>query len=85
MSPFGAIYLQAQSHGLFRVVPVRRLTLPKLGDPAGPQMAVCLRAHADLQLEIWIPLRIDVQGRHASLYVNGVANPSLVDGLKTKI
>ena len=40
-------------------------------------------AYTDLQLETWIPLRIDVQGRHASLYVNGAANPSLVvDGLK---
>ena len=39
--------------------------------------------YADLQLETWIPLRIEVQGRHASLYVNGAANPSLVvDGLK---
>ena len=40
-------------------------------------------AYSDLQLETWIPLRIEVQGRHASLYVNGAANPSLVvEGLK---
>jgi hypothetical protein len=40
-------------------------------------------AYADLQLDEWIKVKIEVQGRQAKLYVNGSENPSLVvDGLK---
>jgi hypothetical protein len=40
-------------------------------------------AYADLKLETWTKVRIEVKGRSASLYLNGSANPSLVvDGLK---
>jgi hypothetical protein len=40
-------------------------------------------SYADLQLETWTKVKIDVSGRSAKLYVNGSANPSLiVDGLK---
>jgi hypothetical protein len=40
-------------------------------------------AYADLQLETWTRIKIEVQGRVAKLYVNGAANPVLVvDGLK---
>jgi hypothetical protein len=40
-------------------------------------------AYADLQLDAWTPVKIEVRGRQARLYVNGSANPSLVvDGLK---
>jgi hypothetical protein len=39
--------------------------------------------YADLQLETWTKVKIDVTGRTATLYVNGSAKPSLVvDGLK---
>lgn len=39
--------------------------------------------HADLQLEEWIHVKIEVAGRTAKLYVNGEAQPGLVvDGLK---
>ncbi len=39
--------------------------------------------HADLQLETWIHMKIEVAGRQARLYLNGAANPALVvDGLK---
>jgi hypothetical protein len=38
---------------------------------------------ADLQLDEWTKVKIEVRGRHATLYVNGSPNPSLiVDGLK---
>jgi hypothetical protein len=38
---------------------------------------------AELAMETWTPLRIEVAGRTAKLYVNGSARPSLVvDGLK---
>jgi hypothetical protein len=40
-------------------------------------------AYADLQLDEWTHVKIEVRGRQARLYVNGSANPSLVvDGLK---
>jgi len=40
-------------------------------------------SHAELQLETWIKVRIEVAGRSAKLYLNGSQNPSLVvDGLK---
>jgi hypothetical protein len=40
-------------------------------------------AYADLQLDEWTKVKIEVRGRQASLYVNGSQNPSLVvDGLK---
>jgi hypothetical protein len=40
-------------------------------------------AYADLQLETWTKVRIEVIGRAAKLYLNGSENPSLVvDGLK---
>ena len=39
--------------------------------------------YADLQLETWTPIKIEVAGRRASLYVNGARHPVLVvDGLK---
>ena len=39
-------------------------------------------SHAELAMESWTPLRIEVAGRGAKLYVNGSAKPSLVvDGL----
>ena len=40
-------------------------------------------AYADLQLDEWTKVKIEVHGRQARLYVNGSENPSLVvDGLK---
>ncbi|MCI0389074.1 MAG: hypothetical protein MOB07_09975 [Acidobacteria bacterium] len=40
-------------------------------------------AYADLKLETWTKVRIEVKGRSAKLYLNGSENPSLVvDGLK---
>jgi hypothetical protein len=40
-------------------------------------------AYADLQLDEWTKVKIEVRGRLAKLYVNGSENPSLVvDGLK---
>jgi hypothetical protein len=40
-------------------------------------------AHADLKLETWIHLKIEVAGRRAKLYANGASSPALVvDGLK---
>jgi hypothetical protein len=40
-------------------------------------------AYANLQLDEWTPVKIEVHGRQARLYVNGSADPSLVvDGLK---
>jgi hypothetical protein len=40
-------------------------------------------SNAQLALETWTKVRIEVAGRSAKLYVNGAANPSLVvDGLK---
>src|ERR1700677_1883956 len=40
-------------------------------------------AYADLQLDEWTQVKIEVRGRQARLYVNGSQNPSLVvDGLK---
>ena len=40
-------------------------------------------AHADIQPEIWTRIRIQVEGRRASLFVDGAANAALVvDGLK---
>ena len=40
-------------------------------------------SYADLQLDEWTPVKIEVHGRKAKLYVNNSANPSLVvDGLK---
>lgn len=40
-------------------------------------------SYADLQLDEWTKVRIDVRGRQARLYVNGSEKPSLiVDGLK---
>ena len=40
-------------------------------------------SYADLQLDEWTKVKIDVHGRHATLYLNGSLNPSLiVDGLK---
>jgi hypothetical protein len=40
-------------------------------------------SYAELALETWTKLRIEVAGRSAKLYVNGSAKPSLVvDGLK---
>jgi hypothetical protein len=40
-------------------------------------------AHAELAMETWMRLRIEVSGRSAKLYLNGSSNPSLVvDGLK---
>ncbi|MBZ5594238.1 MAG: hypothetical protein LAP39_18510 [Acidobacteriia bacterium] len=40
-------------------------------------------AYADLQLEAWTHVKIEVAGRSAKLYLNGSAKPSLVvDGLK---
>jgi len=40
-------------------------------------------AYADLKMEAWINVRVEVKGRSAKLYLNGSGNPSLVvDGLK---
>ncbi len=40
-------------------------------------------SHAELAMETWTKVRIEVSGRAAKLYVNGSAKPSLVvDGLK---
>jgi hypothetical protein len=40
-------------------------------------------SHAELALETWIKVRIEVKGRSAKLYLNGSSDPSLVvDGLK---
>jgi hypothetical protein len=40
-------------------------------------------SHADVAMETWTKLRIEVSGRSAKLYLNGSAKPSLVvDGLK---
>jgi Domain of Unknown Function (DUF1080) len=40
-------------------------------------------AYAELQLDEWTQVKIEVHGRQATLYVNGSENPSLVvDGLK---
>jgi hypothetical protein len=40
-------------------------------------------SHAELAMETWTKVRIEVAGRAAKLYVNGSAKPSLVvDGLK---
>ena len=40
-------------------------------------------SHVDIAMETWIPLRIEVAGRSAKLYLNGSPKPSLVvDGLK---
>jgi hypothetical protein len=40
-------------------------------------------SHAELAMETWSKVRIEVAGRSAKLYLNGSANPSLVvDGLK---
>ena len=40
-------------------------------------------AYAELQLEVWTHVKIEVAGRSAKLYLNGSAKPSLVvDGLK---
>src|ERR1700730_2004728 len=43
-------------------------------------------SHADLAMETWTKVRIEVAGRAAKLYLNGSAKPSLVvDGLKGEI
>lgn len=40
-------------------------------------------SHADLKPETWTPIRIEVAGRSAKLYVNGSPSPALIiDGLK---
>jgi hypothetical protein len=40
-------------------------------------------SHAELALETWTKVRIEVKGRSAKLYLNGSSDPSLVvDGLK---
>jgi hypothetical protein len=40
-------------------------------------------SYADLKMETWTKIRIEVKGRSAKLYLNGSENPSLVvDGLK---
>jgi hypothetical protein len=40
-------------------------------------------SHADLQLEAWTHLKIEVAGRMAKLYLNGSSEPTLiVDGMK---
>src|ERR1051326_1800852 len=40
-------------------------------------------SHAELQLETWTSVRIEVKGRSARLYLNGSEQPALVvDGLK---
>jgi hypothetical protein len=40
-------------------------------------------AHADIQPEVWIRIRIQVEGRGARLFLDGASNPALVvDGLK---
>jgi len=40
-------------------------------------------SHADLAMETWTKVRIEVAGRSAKIYLNGSAKPSLVvDGLK---
>lgn len=40
-------------------------------------------SHAELAMETWTKVRIEVSGRAAKLYLNGSSNPSLVvDGLK---
>ena len=40
-------------------------------------------AHAEMQLETWTRVKIEVSGRRAKLYVNGASSPTLVvDGLK---
>jgi hypothetical protein len=40
-------------------------------------------SHADIALETWTKVKIEVAGRSAKLYINGSAKPSLVvDGLK---
>jgi hypothetical protein len=39
--------------------------------------------YADLQLETWTRIKIEVEGRRARLFINGASNPALVvDGLK---
>ena len=40
-------------------------------------------SYAEMPVDEWIPVRIEVHGRQAKLYVNGATNPNLiVDGLK---
>ena len=40
-------------------------------------------SRADIRPEVWIRIRIEVEGRRASLFVDGASNPALVvDGLK---
>ncbi len=40
-------------------------------------------AYADLKMETWTKVKVEVKGRSAKLYLNGAENPSLVvDGLK---
>ena len=40
-------------------------------------------SYAELQVDEWTKVKIDVHGRHATLYLNGSPNPShIVDGLK---
>jgi hypothetical protein len=42
-------------------------------------------AHADLQLDAWTHMRIDVAGRTSKLFLNGAAQPALiVDGMKSE-
>jgi hypothetical protein len=46
-------------------------------------VAVVYESHAELAMETWTKVRIEVAGRTARLYLNGSAKPSLVvDGLK---
>jgi hypothetical protein len=41
------------------------------------------KTYADLELETWTKMKIEVVGRSASLYLNGSAKPSLIaDGMK---
>jgi len=37
-------------------------------------------AHAELKMEMWTKVRIEVKGRNAKLFLNGSENPSLVVG-----
>jgi hypothetical protein len=68
---------------------MRNHSVQYTSEPAYPwerlrrQWPFIYESYAELQLDEWIPVKIEVHGRVAKLYLNGSANPALiVDGLK---
>lgn len=63
---------------------VQYVSAPNFGwEKLRRQWPFIYEAYADLQTDEWTKVKIDVHGRHASLYLNGSPNPSLVvDGMK---